>query len=91
MRAEQVAVERIVGITEKSLRAAITTRVAVSVRGTSCITCSGVLSSFNSRMRRSSVVLNMAKFLLVLRGPAGQRKSRLVWRLVRTFGCNFYF
>src|SRR5262249_52999091 len=41
--------------------------VAVSVRGISCITCSGVLSSFSSRMRRSSVVLNMAKFLLVLR------------------------
>src|SRR5215510_3102475 len=46
---------------------AITTRVAVSVRGISRITCSGVLSSLSSRMRRSSVVLNMAKFLLVLR------------------------
>src|ERR1700752_3895054 len=60
-----------------ALRAAITTRVAVSVRGISRITCSGVLSSFSSRMRRSSVVLNMAKFLLVLEDlPAKQKAAR---------------
>jgi hypothetical protein len=42
------------------LRAAITIRFAVKVRGISHITSSGVLSSFNSLMRRSSVVLNTA-------------------------------
>ena len=54
-----------------ALRAASTTLVAVSVRGTSRITCSGVLSSFNSRMRRSSVVLNTA-VAPVRWEPAGQ-------------------
>ena len=39
-----------------ALRAAITTRVAVKVRGISRITSSGVLSSLISLMRRSSVV-----------------------------------
>jgi len=42
------------------LRAAITIRVAVSVRGISRITSCGVLSSFSSLIRRSSVVLNTA-------------------------------
>src|ERR1700752_1206477 len=60
-----------------ALRAASTTRVAVSVRGISRITCSGVLSSFSSRMRRSSVVLNMAKFLLGFEDlPAKQKAAR---------------
>jgi hypothetical protein len=35
-------------------------RVAVKVRGISPITSSGVLSSFNSLIRKSSVVLNTA-------------------------------
>ena len=43
-----------------ALRAAITTRVAVKVRGISRITSSGVVSSFSSVIRRSSVVLNTA-------------------------------
>jgi hypothetical protein len=43
-----------------ALRAAITERVAVKVRGISPITSSGVLSSLISLMRRSSVVLNTA-------------------------------
>jgi hypothetical protein len=42
------------------LRAAIVTRVAVRVRGISPITSCGVLSSFSSLIRRSSVVLNTA-------------------------------
>jgi hypothetical protein len=57
--------------------------VAVKVRGTSRITSSGVLNSLSSLIRRSSVVLNMAGFL-ALKKPAGQTKSRQVWRL---FGC----
>ncbi len=40
-----------------ALRAAITTRVAVKVRGISRMTSCGVLSSFISFIRRSSVVL----------------------------------
>jgi len=47
-----------------AFRAAITMRVAVKVRGISRITSSGVLSSFNSLMRRSSVVLNTAVSLV---------------------------
>jgi hypothetical protein len=43
-----------------ALRAAMTTRVAVKVRGISRITSSGVLSSLISLIRRSSVVLNTA-------------------------------
>ena len=43
-----------------ALRAAITTRVAVSVRGISRITSSGVVSSLISLIRRSSVVLSTA-------------------------------
>jgi hypothetical protein len=43
-----------------AFRADMTTRVAVRVRGISRITASGVLSSFSSLIRRSSVVLNTA-------------------------------
>jgi hypothetical protein len=57
-----------------ALRAAITTRVAVKVRGISRITSCGVLSSFISLIRRSSVVLNTA-LAPVFQGPAGQTKA----------------
>jgi hypothetical protein len=57
-----------------ALRAAITTRVAVKVRGISRITSSGVLSSLISLMRRSSVVVNTA-VAPVLKRPAGQTKA----------------
>jgi hypothetical protein len=43
-----------------ALRAAITIRVVVKVRGISRMTSSGVLSSFICFIRRSSVVLNTA-------------------------------
>jgi len=64
-----------------ALRAAITIRVAVKVRGISRITSSGVFSSLSSLIRRSSVVLNTAGSCVCLE-PAGQtKKSRQVWRL----------
>jgi len=62
-----------------ALRAAITIRVAVKVRGISRMTSSGVLSSFISLIRRSSVVLNTA-VAPVLR-TCRPTKSRQVWRL----------
>jgi hypothetical protein len=63
-----------------ALRAAITTRVAVKVRGISRITSSGVVSSFSSVIRRSSVVLNTA-VAPVFENPPAKQKSRQVWRL----------
>src|SRR3954454_5275555 len=69
------------------LRDASTVRVAVRVRGISRITSCGVLSSFSSLIRRSSVVLNTAK-APVCEGPAGHKKSRQVWRLFGLHGCN---
>jgi len=59
------------------LRAAITTRVAVKVRGISRITSSGVLSSLISLMRRSSVVLNTAMAPVLSRDlPAKQKAAK---------------
>jgi hypothetical protein len=55
-------------------------RVAVKVRGISRITSSGVLNSFSSLIRRSSVVLNTAGSCFLRDLPAKQ-KSRQVWRL----------
>ena len=63
-----------------ALRAAVTIRVAVKVRGISRITSSGVLSSFICLIRRSSVVFNTA-VAPDFQGPAGQTISRQVWRL----------
>jgi len=51
------------------------------VRGISRITASGVLSSFSSLMRRSSVVLNTAGSCVSLRTCRPNKKSRQVWRL----------
>jgi hypothetical protein len=65
-----------------ALRAAITTRVAVRVRGISRITSCGVLSSFISFIRRSSVVLNTAMAPCFKDLPAN--KSRQIGR--RLFG-----
>jgi hypothetical protein len=62
-----------------ALRAAITIRVAVKVRGISRMTSSGVVSSLICFIRRSSVVLNTA--VAPVLEPAGQTKSRQVWRL----------
>jgi hypothetical protein len=60
-----------------ALRAAITTRVAVKVRGISRITSSGVLSSLISLMRRSSVVVNTAVAPVFSRDlPAKQKAAR---------------
>jgi hypothetical protein len=59
-----------------ALRAAITTRVAVRVRGISPIISSGVFSSFNSLMRRSSVVLNTALAPGFRDPPAKQKAAR---------------
>jgi hypothetical protein len=64
-----------------ALRAAITMRVAVKVRGISRITSSGVLSSFNSLIRRSSVVLNTAVSPVVFQDLPAKQKSRQIWRL----------
>ena len=60
-----------------ALRAAITTRVAVKVRGISRITSCGVLSSFSSQIRRSSVVLNMAVAPVVENLPAKKKPPGL--------------
>jgi hypothetical protein len=59
-----------------ALRAAITTRVAVRVRGISRITSSGVLSSFICLIRRSSVVLNTAVAPVSKDLPAKQKAAR---------------
>jgi hypothetical protein len=59
-----------------ALRAAITTRVAVRVRGISRITSSGVVSSFSSVIRRSSVVLNTAVAPGFENPPAKQKAAR---------------
>jgi hypothetical protein len=59
-----------------ALRAAITTRVAVKVRGISRITSCGVLSSFISLIRRSSVVLNTAMAPVLKDLPAKQKAAR---------------
>jgi hypothetical protein len=64
-----------------ALRAPITMRVAVKVRGISRITSSGVLSSFSSFIRRSSVVLNTAGSCVCFKDLPAQQKSRQVWRL----------
>jgi hypothetical protein len=63
-----------------ALRAAITTRVAVKVRGISRMTCCGVVSSFSSLILRSSVVLNTA-VAPVLKNLPANKKARQVWRL----------
>jgi len=67
-----------------ALRAAITTRVAVKVRGISPITSCGVLSSFISLMRRSSVVLNtaMAPGLRTCRPNKSRQIGRRLFGLV---------
>ena len=59
-----------------ALRAAITMRVAVRVRGISRITSSGVLSSLSSLIRRSSVVLNTAVAPVLRDLPAKQKAAR---------------
>jgi hypothetical protein len=60
-----------------ALRAAITTRVAVKVRGISRITSCGVLSSLISFIRRSSVVLNTAMAPLAFKDlPAKQKAAK---------------
>jgi hypothetical protein len=63
-----------------ALRAANTIRVAVKVRGTSRMTSCGVDSSFNSFIRRSSVVLNTA-LAPCFEEPAGNKKAARIWRL----------
>jgi hypothetical protein len=63
-----------------ALRAAITIRVAVKVRGTSRMTSCGVDSSFNSFIRRSSVVLNTALAPVLKNLPANKKAAR-IWRL----------
>jgi hypothetical protein len=64
-----------------AFRAAITTRVAVKVRGISHITSSGVVNSFNSRIRKSSVVLNTAV------SPVVGRTRRPNKKAARSGGC----
>jgi hypothetical protein len=60
-----------------ALRAAIAMRVAVRVRGISRITSSGVLSSFSSLIRRSSVVLNTAVAPVFFKNlPANKKAAR---------------
>jgi len=59
-----------------ALRAAVTIRVAVKVRGISRMTCSGVLSSFISLIRRSSVVLNTAMAPVFKDLPAKQKAAK---------------
>jgi hypothetical protein len=59
-----------------ALRAAITIRVAVKVRGISRMTSSGVLSSFISLIRRSSVVLNTAMAPVFKDLPAKQKAAK---------------
>jgi hypothetical protein len=66
-----------------ALRAAVTIRVAVKVRGISRMTSSGVDSSLISLMRRSSVVLNTA-MAPCFRRPAGQTKKPPGLAAVRT-------
>jgi len=59
------------------LRAAITTRVAVKVRGISRMTSAGVLSSFICSIRRSSVVLNTAVAPVCFKDlPAKQKAAK---------------
>jgi hypothetical protein len=59
------------------LRAAITVRVAVKLRGISRITSPGVLSSFICSIRRSSVVLNTAVAPVCLKDlPAKQKAAK---------------
>jgi hypothetical protein len=64
-----------------ALRAAITMRVAVKVRGISRITSSGVLSSFSSFIRRSSVVLNTAVAPVFKGTCRPNKKAARIWRL----------
>jgi hypothetical protein len=59
-----------------ALRAAITIRVAVKVRGISRMTSSGVLSSFICVIRRSSVVLNTAMAPVFWDLPAKQKAAK---------------
>jgi hypothetical protein len=59
-----------------ALRAAITIRVAVKVRGISRMTSCGVVSSFSSLIRRSSVVLNTAWLLFLKNLPANKKAAR---------------
>ena len=72
-----------------ALRDACTTRVAVSVRGISRITSSGVLSSFSSRIRRSSVVLSTAGLLLVSETCRPNKKAARSGGLFGSFAAIF--
>jgi hypothetical protein len=60
-----------------ALRAAITIRVAVKVRGISRMTSPGVLSSFICSIRRPSVVLNTAVAPVCFKDlPAKQKAAK---------------